>query len=200
MMLQKIQRLSQLKEWGYNTPKIMQIDYGTTIDSKLLKKLRDFAGIAEKMTIRTYNYKDELIDFKTDFYPEIPTEEAIEKIQSLVTRYNVLFQEAIDVNTTLITGNIALKRDESGFYDILKGRFRVRDVDKPPSRVKRLSERFEKIYKINDSEMREIIFELKDIPLLVPYDQGVIIEFDLHEDKVGEREENLILWEYRHLG
>jgi len=202
-MLEKYERIQQLKLWGYNTPKIMKIEYNKRIDENFIKKLKLFAGDAKKMTIRTYSPRDELREFKTPFFPEIPTEEAIEKIKTLTSKYIVLFQEAIDVNTTILTGNIALRKDGSGFYEILKGKYRVRDVDNPPPGAKRIVKVFSSIKEIEDSNMRDIIFTIKDIPFLTPYEKGyekgVIIEFDLHSEGVGEKKENLVLWEYRPL-
>ena len=196
-MEDKAKRILQLKEWRYNTPKIMKIPYRTRIDEELKKKLKQFAGSAKKMTIRTYSHRDEMKEFKTAFYPEIPTKTALKKIAEFVKQYNVLLQEAIDVNTTLITGNVAIRQNGSGFYDILKGRYRVRDVDRPPPGATRISIIFNSFGSIQDNDMRGIIYSLKDIPFLVPFKEGVIIEFDLHEEDIGEKKENLLIWEYR---
>jgi len=199
-MIKKIERINQLKEWGYNTPKILQIDYGNKYDKTLETRLKKFAGSAKKMTIRTYSPTDEIGEFKTDFFPEIPTNEAIKKVKNLVTKYYILFQEAIDVNTTAITGNILLKRDGTGLYEILKGHYRVRDIDNTPPGAVLVSKQFESFININDMQMKRIVYEVKDIINLVPYSGGVIIEFDLHNEPVGEKKEDLILWEYREYG
>jgi Cu/Ag efflux protein CusF len=197
MMFEKFYRIQQLKKWGYNTPMMMKIEYGTIFSDELYKKLKEFAGSAKKMTVRTYSPWDENREFKTDFYSEIRIKEAINKIKVLLPKYHVLFQEAIDVNTTLITGNIALKKQGNGFYDILKGPYRVRDVDNPPRGAKRISIQFSSLLDIQDIQMRKIVYEIKDIALLAPYDEGVIVEFNLNSEPIGEKKENLILWEYR---
>jgi len=195
---EKYKRILNLKEWGYNTPKLMKIAKGTNVDEILIKNLYLFAGNANKMTVRTYSATDEILEFATDFFPEVPLDEAIKKVIDSVGKYHVLFQEAINKETTLITGNIALKKDRTGFYDILRGPYRVRDVDNPPKNVERESVIFSRLYEIHDLEMIKIILDIKDIPFLVPYD-GVIIEFDLHNEYIGENKDKLILWEYKPL-
>jgi len=193
----KAERINQLKEWGYNTPKVTKIAYGTKYDKILYQKLKKFAGSAEKMTVRTYSRKDEMKESKLDFFPEIPTEEAIRIVEKLVSKYNVLFQEAIDVNTTLITGRIALIKDGKIIYEILKGHYRVREVDNPPPGATLVSKKFNSIYEVKDIEMRRIIYNIRDILNLVVFPNGVIIEFNLQEELIGELKENLIIWEYR---
>ena len=124
----KLERIEQLADYGLNTPRLIRIDAGTPFDDALRARLREAAAGEELMTIRTYHPTDETTYAKGPFAPEIPVDEAVRKAEELAPEWHVLFQEAIDVNETVLAGNLLLAGDGSGQYEALAGRFRVRDI------------------------------------------------------------------------
>jgi len=153
------------------------------------------------MTVRTYHPLDEIRYPEGPFAPERPLEEAITLAQQFIKDWNVLWQEAIDVDETLITGNIQLSATGEGHYDILKGKYRVRDVNNPPVEAKKDYESLSFISwdSINNPIMKEVILSLRNLPgqLGLEDNQGVIVEFNLQSKPVGVLNKPLLLWEWR---
>src|SRR6266849_1453649 len=94
----KLARIKQLHNLGYNTPRIMKIPQGTVIDQTWEEKMKKFAGKDKKMTVRTYHPFDESRHPNGPFYSERPVVRAMKKAKEYVRDWNVLWQESIDRN------------------------------------------------------------------------------------------------------
>src|SRR6266571_8843846 len=128
----KLERIRQLAEHGLNTPRLIRIEAGTSFTDELRDRLRAEARGEELMTVRTYHPTDETRYAKGPFLPEIPVEQAITAAEEVSREWHVLFQEAIDVNETLLAGNLLIGARGAGRYEALAGHHRVRDVEHPP--------------------------------------------------------------------
>src|SRR5215467_15521219 len=100
----KLRRIRQLSELGYNTPRIMLIPCRTVIEDNVRNEMLELARGDQLMTVRTYHPHDEIRYPEGPFAPEKSLEEALTLAQQFVKEWNVLWQEAIDINETLITG------------------------------------------------------------------------------------------------
>jgi phosphohistidine swiveling domain-containing protein len=196
----KLERIGQLAAHGLNTPRLTLVPVGTPFDDELRQRLVDAARGDRLMTVRTYHPTDEITYAKGPFAPEIPLEEAIATAEELAADWNVLFQEAIDVNDTELAGNIALSRDGSGQYEALAGRHRVREVEDPPSGATLLEGSFASPDEIPEPAIRDAVRRVMRSGLLKDVGdaaQRVLLEFNVQEHPVGERREPLLFWEWR---
>ncbi len=201
-MSEKIERIHELHSLGYNTPRIMKIPYGTTIDDYWVSKMYDLACGDLLMTVRTYHPVDEISNPNGPFEPEQPVEKAIRYVKKFIKKWHVLWQEAIDVNDTDIAGNILIRSDGSGHYDILKGLYRVREVSNPSKEATKdfYSVSFRSVESTEDQDMRKVVDVIRDIPQKInrPLKNGeIIVEFNLQKHPVGELKKKLLLWEWR---
>jgi phosphohistidine swiveling domain-containing protein len=200
----KLERITQLAEHGLNTPRITLVEVGATFDSGLRQRLEDAARGDRLMTVRTYHPTDEITYAKGPFAPEVPVDEAIRLAEEFSREWNVLFQEAIDVKTTVLAGNIALSRDGTGYYEALAGQYRVRQVESPPADADgdlRYGS-FAAPEEIGDPQVREAVERVLRSGLLenlTAVGDRVLLEFNVQEEPVGERREPLLFWEWRPL-
>lgn len=199
----KLERIRQLAAHSLNTPRLIRIEAGTTFTNRLRDRLRTEAGGDELMTIRTYHPTDETRFAKGPFLPEIPVEQAIRAAEELSREWHVLFQEAIDVNETLLAGNLLIGARGGGRYEALAGRYRVRDVEHPPPEAEGAlrTSSFLVPDEIKEPAIRELVERVLDSRLLEEVtqdpDQQVVIEFNVQERPVGELSEPTLLWEWR---
>jgi pyruvate, orthophosphate dikinase len=203
--LDKLERIRQLQAHGLNTPRIELIEAGTPVDANLRRRLRAFAEGDEKMTVRTYHAADEVGRAKGPFVPEAPLAEAIAAVEELVGEWNVLFQEAIDVEETLLAGNLVLSGSGWGEFELLRGAHRVRDVDEFAVGVdeQMLAGRFESPAEIEDPELREAVecvLRSRLLQAVSPQaDEAIVLELNVQRRPVGVRRQRLLWWEWRPL-
>lgn len=201
--LDKLERIRQLRAHGLNTPRIELIKVGTPVDDGLRHRLRELAAGDERMTVRTYHSVDEVGRAKGPFVPEAPVDEAIAAVEGLVGDWNVLFQEAIDVRDTVMAGNIVLSADGRGEYEVLRGPYRVRDVDDlpPDAEVHVLAEQFESASEIDEPALRDAVDRVLRSHLLEAVsarrDETVVLELNVQRQPVGDRREPILWWEWR---
>jgi len=199
----KLERIRQLAEHCLNTPRITLVEVGTQFDDALRDRLLAVAAGDELMTVRTYHPTDEVTFAKGPFAPEIPVAEAIRLAEEYSREWNVLFQEAIDVDETLLAGNFIVSPIGAGRYEALAGRYRVREVEEPPdSGAADLREgAFACPDEIADRAIREAVERVLDSDLLeaigADADDRILLEFNVQSRPVGERREPLLFWEWR---
>src|SRR5437899_7180861 len=109
----KLERIEQLHSYGLNTPRLTLVPAGSVFDAELVARLRAAAAGDRLMTVRTYHPEDETTFAKGPFAPEVPVEEAIRRAEEFSRDWNVLFQEAIDIDDTLLAGNLLLAANGS---------------------------------------------------------------------------------------
>jgi pyruvate,orthophosphate dikinase len=203
--LGKLARIRQLAAHGLNTPRIALIEAGTPVDAALRERLRDLAAGDERMTVRTYHPADEIQHAKGPFLPEAPVEDAIEEATRLVSDWNVLFQEAIDVSDTVLAGNLLVTSTGRGRYELVEGRYRVRDVDDlPPGAEGHVrSGRFDSPEEIADARIQDAVERVLRSGLLEAVspriDDPVVLELNIQRRPVGMFQESLLWWEWRPL-
>jgi pyruvate,orthophosphate dikinase len=199
----KLERIGQLADYGLNTPRLLRIEAGTPFDDELRARLRAAAEGDERMTVRTYHPTDETTHAKGPFAPELPLEEAIAKAEEAAADWHVLFQEAIDVNETVLAGNVLLDASGAGQYEVLVGSYRVRDVEDPPLGAEDALRvgGFSGPDEIPIPEVRELVVRVLDSGLLrdigVDPEARVVIEVNVQETPVGRLRDPLLLWEWR---
>ena len=202
-MAGKLERIEQLDRHGLNTPRIMLIPIGSTFDGELRSRMLALARGDALMTVRTYHPTDEITYAKGPFAPEVPVEEAMLLAEELARDWNVLFQEAIDIHATILAGNIAVSADGAGSYEALAGRYRVREVEDPPSGAEadlRTGE-FARPGEIGEPWVREAVERTLKSGLAadVADERRVLLEINVQREPVGRRREPLLFWEWRPL-
>ena len=200
----KLERIDQLAKHGLNTPRMLLIPVGSTFDSELLRRMRRIAAGDRLMTVRTYHPTDEITFAKGPFAPEIPVADAIRLAEELSREWNVLFQEAIDVERTALAGNIALSADGTGHYEALVGRYRVREVEDPPPGAEAASRfaMFDDPSEIVEPGIREAVERVLDSGLIgdvTAASERLLVEFNVQRDPVGRCHEPVLYWEWRPL-
>lgn len=203
-MVGKLDRIDQLAEHGLNTPRILLIPVGTTFDEELRSRMRDLADGDHLMTVRTYHPTDEITFAKGPFAPEIPIAVAMRMAAELSREWNVLFQEAIDVDDTILAGNIVLSADGAGHYEALAGQYRVRDVEDPPPGAETSLRfgSFDSPGEIAEPDVRDAVERVLHSELIrdVAEERGrLLVEFNVQRGPVGRRRERLLFWEWRPL-
>jgi pyruvate,orthophosphate dikinase len=199
----KLERIAQLAAKGLNTPRLLLIEAKTKWDDDLRDELRAAAHGAELMTVRTYHPTDEITYAKGPFHPEIPVDEAIALAENLSADWNVLFQEAIDVDETEIAGNVVVSADGSGAYEALKGRYRVRDVEYPSEEARSSLEvgDFQSPDNIADDRIKALVRRIGHSGILDDLVRSgvsaAIFEFNVQTRPVGREDERLLFWEWR---
>ena len=197
----KLERIEQLHGYGLNTPRLLLVPAGSTFDAELVERLQTAAGGDELMTVRTYHPTDETTYAKGPFAPEVPVEEAIRLAEEFARDWNVLFQEAIDVEETVLAGNLLLSASGQGRYEALAGRHRVRDVEHPPPGATVLRESFARPEDIREPSVRELATRVLRSGLLeevtADADEPIVVEFNVQERPVGRLRDPLLLWEWR---
>lgn len=199
----KLERIEQLHAYGLNTPRLLLVPVGSSFDSELVERLREAAGGEELMTVRTYHPTDDKTYAKGPFAPEIPVEDAIRLAEEFSRGWNVLFQEAIDVDETILAGNLRIDANGAGRYEALAGAYRVRDVEEPPAEagdsIRR--EAFSSPDEILETWVRELAVRLLRSGLLDEVtsdsDEQIVVEFNVQQRPVGRLHEPLLLWEWR---
>lgn len=197
--LEKYERIKQLEKLGYNVPLLMRLPCGTKFEKKLKKKLVEFAGDRRLMTVRTYAPTEEKLHGGGPFFPEIPLQKAIVKVQELLPYYHVLFQEAIDVKKSVMVGRTLFDPSGRNAFEVLRGKVRVRDIDDPPKGKKVEVGFFSQLVEIEDSGIRLAIEKIIRIPPALGEAVPVIVEWNLQQqsDLVGVKQEPLVIWEWR---
>jgi len=202
-MAGKLERIEQLAQHGLNTPRIMLIPVGSAFDDELRARMLDLAGGDALMTVRTYHPTDEITFAKGPFAPEIPLEEAMSLAEELSHEWNVLFQEAIDLDETMLAGNIAVSADGAGAYEALAGRYRVREVEDPPmgAEADMRAGKFDGPGEIDEPWVRRAVERALDSGLVdAVADEGrILVEVNVQREPVGRRREPLLFWEWRPL-
>lgn len=178
---------------------------GTPVDERLRQRLLELAAGDQKMTVRTYHGADEVGRAKGPFVPEAPLRKAIAAVEDLVGEWNVLFQEAIDIEETLLAGNVVLSGAGWGEYELLRGAHRVRDVDELTSGAgdQMLAGSFQSPAEIDDPYVHEAVERVLRSHLLDAVspqaDEAVVLELNVQRQPVGVRREQILWWEWRPL-
>ena len=199
----KLERIDQLARHGLNTPRIMLIPLGSPFDDELRTRMRELAAGDARMTVRTYHPSDEITYAKGPFAPEVPIEDAMLLAEEFAGEWNVLFQEAIDVDATLLAGNVALSADGAGAFEALAGRYRVREVEDPPvgAEADIRSGEFAHPAEIDEPQVRDAVQRVLDsgvVAAVAPRGQ-ILLELNAQSEPVGRRHELLLFWEWRPL-
>ena len=197
--LDKYERIKQLERLGFNVPLLRRIPCGTKFDDKLERKLMKFAGDRRLMTVRTYAATMEKLHGGGPFFPEVTVRTAIAKVRQFVPRYHVLFQEAVDVNRTRLVGRTLFNPAEKNYFDVLRGKVRVRDLDNPPRGTKLLAGFYSVAEEVADPDIRDVLVHLHRIPFALREPNPIVVEWNLQDasDLVGIKNEPFLLWEWR---
>ncbi len=202
-LIGKLERIEQLAEHRLNTPRMMLIPVGSTFDAELVRCMHDIVAGDRLMTVRTYHSTDEITFAKGPFAPEVPVPEAMRLAEELSREWNVLFQEAIDVDATILAGNIALSADGAGGYEALAGAHRVRDVEDPPAGAEADMRcgSFANPREIAEPRIRHAVERVLQSGVLETVSDGkrILLEFNVQRAPVGRRREPLLFWEWRPL-
>ena len=203
--IDKLTRIRQLRAHGLNTPRVELIEARTAVDESLRLRLVEIAAGDERMTVRTYRSDDEIGHAKGPFIPEVPVGEAIAAVEELVSGWDILFQEAIDVEETVLAGNLVLSGSGWGRYEVLRGTYRVRDVDDLPGGASKdlAAARFDSLDEIHDPLVRDAAERVVRSGLLYAVspgmDEPVVLELNVQSAPVGALKEPLLWWEWRPL-
>jgi pyruvate, orthophosphate dikinase len=198
-MLDKRDRVEQLKKLGFNVPRMLRIPAGSTLDAMWFRRMDSVRQGDHLVTVRSYHPTDELhrTDLPRLLGGEIPA--AIELVQRLVPTFHVLWQEWIPVEGTLLCGNILLEPDGGGYIEAARGEYEVRAVNelRVPERD-RLTIRFNPdTITLNEPDLDHLLAVSRRAARLLRQDTGIVIEFNVQAAPVGEARDRLIFWEWR---
>lgn len=197
-MLDKRERVEQLRRLGFNVPRMLRIPAGTVLDQSWFRRMEAVRRGDERVTVRSYHPTDELhqTDLPRMLGGEVP--EALDLVQRLVPLYHVLWQEWIPVKGTLYCGNIMLERDGGGYIEGARGEYEVRAVTglKVPEEH-RVTIRVTFATVLEDQDLGRLLGEARRAARLLRLTTGVVIEFNIQNTPVGEAGDRLIFWEWR---
>jgi len=198
-MLDKRERVEQLKKLGFNVPRMLRIPAGTVLDASWFRRMDSVRQGDKLITVRSYHPTDELrqTDLPRLLGGEIP--DAIELVQRLAPAFNVLWQEWIPVKGTLYCGNIMLEPDSGGYIEAARGEYEVRAVNelRVPEQD-RVTIRFTPVTtSVGDPDLDRLLLESRRAARLLRQSTGIVLEFNVQEAPVGEAQDRLIFWEWR---
>lgn len=198
-MLDKRERVEQLKKLGFNVPRMLRIPAGTILDAAWLRRMDLVRRGDQFVTVRSYHPTDELhrTDLPRLLGGEIP--EAIELVQRLVPAFHVLWQEWIPVKGTRYCGNILLEADGGGYIEAARGEYEVRAVNElRVPEEDRVTIRFASdTTTVDDLDLDHLLVESRRAARLLRQDTGIVLEFNIQAAPVGEANDHLIFWEWR---
>jgi len=196
----KRERVEQLSRLGFNVPKMLRIPAGTVLDATWLARMEQVRNGDPLMTVRSYHPMDEIRYTQGPFYPERPAGEAISLARATLREWNVLWQEAIPVEKTVLCGDILVLQDGSGWIEAARGPgFRVRDIHeagKVPDHL-RVALSFTDDTHTGDPDIDLVIQTAREAAKRIRHPNGVVFEFNVQENPVGIKRERLLFWEWR---
>jgi len=193
--MNKIESLEKLREWDFNVADFIRYE-PTLTEDELRERINISITPPGKLGIRTCRFGGSR-EFNLPFFFNLTHREAIDKAKSLFAcGYQVIIDEYIPKEISLISGNVLLRQDHSGHYDVFFGDGVVRDIESKKNRENIESIEFVNGDRIKNEKIREAVEEAEDLILFLPK-RAFIIEFSYGSKPAGIKLEPLVLWEIR---
>ena len=184
----KYERLKDLEKLGLNTSAAILLDPKIGLTEEFENFLSNFTQIG----IRSFR-EDGKGSGRSPFYPQVSVEEARRLVPEILKEgYNTIVYESVPTSINIIVGT-CWRRDESSFVvELANGPRTVRDL----MSIGKIDSRFEinDINRLEDPRLKEVVESSSKLPV------GTILEWSLHSEKVGQKKENYIYWEWLHDG
>jgi len=186
----KAKSLTNLRDWGYNTPEFLIFD----ADEHDLEDLMTLAT-GGRLGIRTsLNVDEGITSFSLPFLYDLTPVAAYHEVLRLSLSFVVIVTKIIPPELSLLSANIILSPSGGGTVEYLKGPSLGRDVDTAKYGTLQRTD-FSYISQLQPPALHELVEYCSGIPELVG--RKIVIEATHLKEPAGSLGERNVVWEYR---